>query len=156
MIPLGSQAPRFTLMDSDGALVALESYRGRRVVVYFYPRDDTPGCTLEAREFSAREQAFDAGNAVVLGISTDSVESHCDFARKHGLTVRLLSDPDHAVSQAYGAWQEKLRDGAKVMGVARTTYLLGQSGDVERVWTQVTPQGHAQEVLAAIQATKGT
>lgn len=146
----GMRAPEFALSDSDGAVVRPGLYEGRKLVVYFYPKDDTPGCTVEAIQFSAKASAFDARNTVVLGISADTAESHCAFSRKHGLSVRLLSDPDHTVCDVYGVWQKKVRDGVEKMGIARTTFLIDERGAISRVWEQVHPEGHADEVLSQL------
>jgi peroxiredoxin Q/BCP len=130
--------------------VSLGDYQGRNVVVYFYPRDSTPGCTIEAHDFSALLADFAARNAVVIGISTDSVASHCDFSAKENLKVTLLSDPQHATIEAYGAWQEKSIMGRLGFATMRTTVLVGPGGRVSRVWERVKAAGHAAEVLAAL------
>ncbi|MDZ7372742.1 MAG: thioredoxin-dependent thiol peroxidase [candidate division KSB1 bacterium] len=143
----GQLAPDFTLPDSDGRLHRLADYRGRKVVLYFYPKDGTPGCTTEACSFRDAYSILQEHGIVVLGVSPDSVSSHRKFAEKHGLPFPLLSDPEHKVIEAYGAWQEKTLYGKRRFGVARTTYLIDEEGRVLRVFTNVKPEGHAEEVL---------
>ena len=150
MLNPGDKAPTFTLKDSHGTNVSLSDFAGRWVVVYFYPKDDTPGCTIEAKEFSDLAAEYAKKRITVLGISRDSVESHDKFVCKYDLGITLLSDPEHAVIEAYGAWQEKLRFGAKSMGVARSTVLIDTEGTVTRVWPDAKPAGHAKEVLASV------
>lgn len=146
----GRKAPEFRLVSDDGREVRLADFSGRRVVLYFYPRDNTPGCTREACAFrDAAPQLADKG-AVVLGVSRDSVESHRRFKEKHGLSFPLLSDPDHAVLEAYGAWGEKTLYGKRLEGALRTTVLIGPDGTIERIWPKVKVDGHADEVLAAL------
>ena len=152
MLSKGENAPSFALPDSGGTTVRLGDFKGRYLVVYFYPRDSTPGCTIEAQQFTALLDEFDKANAAVVGISTDSMRSHCAFAEKYSLGVTLLSDESHAVTDAYGAWQQK-KSG---MGTVRTTVLVGPAGTVERVWENVQADGHAREVLAAIPRTTGS
>lgn len=146
----GSRAPAFSLPADDGGTVTLKSVAGKNVVLYFYPKDDTPGCTTEAIAFSALRKKFEAAGAVVLGVSKDSVEKHCKFRDKHGLTVRLLSDEDGKMLEAYGVWGEKSLYGRKFMGITRTTFLIDGKGVVRRVWPKVKVSGHAEEVLAAV------
>lgn len=146
----GSKAPAFSLPADDGKTVALKSLAGKKVVLYFYPKDDTPGCTTEAIAFSALKKKFEAAGAVVLGVSKDSIEKHCKFRDKHGLTVRLLSDEDGKMLEAYGVWGEKSLYGRKFMGITRTTFLIDGKGVVRRVWPKVKVSGHAEDVLAAV------
>ncbi len=146
----GAKAPAFKLPADDGSAVTLKSLAGKTVVLYFYPKDDTPGCTTEAIAFSALKKKFDAAGAVVLGVSKDTVEKHCKFRDKHGLTVRLLSDEDGKMLEAYGVWGEKSLYGRKFMGITRTTFLIDDKGVVRRVWPKVKVNGHAEEVLAAV------
>ncbi len=148
----GDKAPCFTLPDHEGKRVSLSGLKGTTVVLYFYPKDDTPGCTLEAKEFRDAVCEFDARGAVVLGISPDSPDSHCRFIDKFQLNFRLLSDTDHAAAEKYGVWVEKNRYGRRYMGVQRATFLIDKKGKIARVWPKVTPQGHAQQVLAALDA----
>jgi peroxiredoxin Q/BCP len=148
----GQPAPEFTLPRDGGEEVRLGDFRGRKVVLYFYPKDDTPGCTTEALGFSAQREAFEAADTVVLGISKDSVKSHERFLGKHGLEVILLSDETGATVERYGAWVEKSRYGRTYMGIDRSTFLIGPDGRVARVWRNVKVPGHVEEVLAAAQA----
>jgi peroxiredoxin Q/BCP len=148
----GDTAPAFTLPDQDGTEVSLSDYLGRQVVVYFYPADDTPGCTKEACQFNDLLGDFDQLGVDVLGISPDGKESHRRFRQRYELKVRLLSDPDHAVMERYGAWGEKTLYGRTSMGVIRSTFLIGPDGKVARAWYKVRADGHAANVLAAIGA----
>jgi peroxiredoxin Q/BCP len=146
----GGAAPAFSLAGSDGSTHSLAGYAGKKVVLYFYPKDDTPGCTREALAFSAQLAAFAKKNAVVLGVSKDSVASHCRFRDKHELGVVLLSDPDLAVHRAYGVYGEKMMYGKPVMGVIRSTFVIGADGRLEKVFSPVKVDGHAEAVLAAL------
>ena len=151
MIDEGKKAPAFTLKDQHGVTHKLSQYAGRPVVLYFYPKDDTPGCTTESCDFQTRLPKFvTAGNAVVLGVSILDEKSKARFATKHGLTFPLLADPDHEVAEKYGVWQEKMRYGRKYMGIVRTTYLIDSQGKVARRWDKVSVDGHADEVLSAL------
>ena len=145
----GDQAPDFDLPGSGGTRLSLAANRGRIVVLFFYPKDDTSGCTAEAISFSGLKHEFDAIEAVVIGLSPDSVRSHDKFRAKHELTVDLASDEDKAVLQAYGVWVEKSMYGRKYMGVERTTLLIDRDGKVAQVWNKVKVPGHAAEVLEA-------
>ncbi len=147
MVSVGEMAPDFELPDGDGKKVKLGSLRGKTVVVYFYPKDDTPGCTIEAVDFTKLKDGYDKAGTVVLGISKDSCGSHVKFTQKYGLTVRLLSDEDHAVQERYGVWRLKTFMGKESMGTARVTFLLDGKGKVVKVWDPVKPEGHAAEVL---------
>jgi peroxiredoxin Q/BCP len=146
----GKAAPEFALKDENGAVVKLSDFSGRRVVVYFYPADDTPGCTKEACQFTERSDSFAEAGVEVLGISPDGADKHRRFREKYGLKVRLLSDPTHEVMESYGAWGEKTLYGKKSIGVIRTTVLIGADGRVERAWYHVRADGHAEKVLAAL------
>ena len=146
----GTKAPAFQGKNQAGDLVRLSQFKGRPVVLYFYPRDNTPGCTTEAIGFQEHLAAFEAKGAVVIGVSPDTVASHCGFASKHGLRFHLLADPDHALAERYGVWGEKQLYGRKFMGVQRATVLIGADGKVARVWPKVKAAGHAEEVLRAI------
>jgi len=148
MVDVGDKAPDFTLETPDGP-VALADFAGRKLVVYFYPRDDTPGCTTEAIDFSRAADRFAAAGTTVLGVSKDSVKSHARFAAKHDLAVRLASDPDGKAIEAFGAWVEKSMYGKKYMGIDRSTFLVGRDGRVAAVWRKVSVKGHAEAVLAA-------
>ena len=148
MLNVGEKAPEFTLADRNGQPVSLSDFAGKRVVLYFYPRDNTPGCTRQACAFARLYEEFQALNAVVVGISKDSVASHDKFAQKYGLPFVLLSDPELLAIQAYGVWQEKKLYGKTSMGVVRTTYLLDEQGVIQKVMPKVKPDQNAGEVLA--------
>ncbi len=143
----GHKAPDFTLSADDGSTIRLADLAGRAVVLYFYPRDNTPGCTRQACSFQGRHAEIQAAGAVVLGISPDTVASHARFRDQHGLEFRLLSDPDHAVAECYGAWREKTMYGRRSMGIQRSTWLVGPDGTVAKVWKKVSVEGHDQQVL---------
>ncbi len=148
MLNVGEKAPEFTLADRNGQPVSLSDFAGKRVVLYFYPRDNTPGCTRQACAFARLYEEFQALNAVVVGISKDSAASHDRFAQKYGLPFVLLSDPELLAIQAYGVWQEKKLYGKTSMGVVRTTYLLDEQGIIQKVMPKVKPDQNAGEVLA--------
>ncbi len=148
----GSRAPAFSLPSDQGGTVSLAELRGKPVVLYFYPRDDTSGCTVEACEFRDSWARVRAAGAVVLGVSPDSLESHEKFRTKHRLPFPLLSDPDHAVAAHYGAWGEKSMYGRRYQGILRTTFVIDLSGVINAVFTRVKPRGHAAEVLKAVAA----
>lgn len=150
MIEIGRKAPDFCLPDKDEKEVCLKHFLGRWVVVYFYPRDNTPGCTTEACAFSERLADFKGLDAAVIGISTDSPASHRRFAAQHNLTITLLSDPDHKVIEAYGAWQPKKLMGKEFLGTVRSTFLVDPQGRVAHVWPRVKVWGHADEVKAKL------
>ncbi|HYW33160.1 MAG TPA: thioredoxin-dependent thiol peroxidase [Gemmatimonas sp.] len=143
-------APDFTLATDTGEPLTLSSLRGRAVILYFYPKDDTPGCTTEACEFREAFPEFGSSNAVVLGISPDSAKSHAKFKAKFSLPFTLLADTEKTVAQAYDVWKEKSMYGRKYMGVERTTFLIDSNGDVAEVFSKVKPAGHAAEVMAAL------
>lgn len=149
MIEIGQTAPDFTLPQDGGTDVTLSTLRGGPVVLYFYPRDDTSGCTLEALDFTAKAAEFDAAGTTVLGISKDSVAAHGKFRAKHGLGVALLSDAEGDVCERYGVWVEKNMYGKKSMGIERATFLIDATGLVARIWRKVKVDGHADAVLAA-------
>jgi peroxiredoxin Q/BCP len=146
----GDPAPDFSLPGTGGQTVTLSDLRGKRVVLYFYPKDNTSGCTAEACDFRDSYAPLGAANAIVLGVSPDSVASHQKFAAKHGLPFTLLSDPDHNVAEEYGVWVQKSMYGKKYMGIERSTFLIGPDGHIERIWHKVKPRGHAQDVLGAV------
>jgi thioredoxin-dependent peroxiredoxin len=148
----GDKAPPFHLFTDDGGKVALSDYRGRRVVVYFYPADDTPGCTKEACQFSDLLHEYAALGVDVIGISPDDRDSHRRFRDKYGLKIRLASDPSHETMARYGAWGEKTLYGKKSIGVIRSTFLVSADGRIERAWHHVRADGHAQKVLEALGA----
>jgi peroxiredoxin Q/BCP len=146
----GMPAPTFTLPDQDGRPVLLSDFAGQPVVVYFYPADDTPGCTKEACQFNDNLSAFDRAGVPVLGISPDDAASHRRFREKYGLGFALLSDADHQVMEAYGAWGEKTLYGRKMIGVVRSTFLVAGDGTVMRAWYNVRADGHAAKVLSGL------
>ena len=150
----GQKAPDFTLPADDGTKVKLSKLRGQPVVLYFYPRDNTPGCTLEACAFRDQKPALEKLGAKVLGVSCDDDESHKKFRKNFKLNFTLLSDVDHKVSERYGAWREKSLYGRKSMGIQRSTFLIDAEGKVAKVWKRVQVAGHEGEVLAAIKALK--
>ena len=153
MLQPGNPAPDFTLPDGDGVAVPLAGFRGQKtVVLYFYPKDDTPGCTVEGREFTALEEAFEAAGAVVLGVSRDDAQSHRAFCAKYGLTVRLLSDLDGKVCEAYGVWQEKEKEGKRYHGIVRSTFVIDRDGVLREALYGVTAQGHAEAMLEVVRA----
>ncbi|MDA8291515.1 MAG: thioredoxin-dependent thiol peroxidase [Actinomycetota bacterium] len=148
----GEPAPGFSLPDQDDVVVALDDFAGRRVVVYFYPADDTPGCTKEACQFNDRLEEFAGAGTEVLGISPDGAQSHRRFRERYGLSVRLLSDLDRSVMERYGAWGEKTLYGRTSVGVIRSTFLVGPDGNVEQAWYNVRADGHAAKVLDLVRS----
>ena len=150
MLPIGTKAPDFTLFDKDGKSISLSDFLGKRVVLYFYPKDNTPGCTRQACAFAGAYKEFEARDVVVIGISRDSVASHQKFADKYGLPFILLSDPDRIAIEAYGVWQEKKNYGKVSMGVVRSTYLIDAEGNIEAVMPKVKPDTNAAEILAML------
>ena len=149
----GTKAPSFTLQTDEGATVSLRDYRGRKVVLYFYPKDMTPGCTQQACDLRDRHAELERAGAVVLGISPDSPKSHVKFAGKYELPFTLLADEQNEVATAYGVWKEKSMYGRSFMGIERTTFLIDGEGNVARVWPKVKVTGHGDEVLAAVLST---
>ena len=143
-------APDFTLESDSSEQIRLSSFRGNTVIVYFYPKDDTPGCTQEACEFRDLFPRFKRGKAVILGVSPDSPRKHANFRKKYDLPFTLLSDKDHKVAEQYGLWVEKTFWGRKYMGVERTTYIIGPDGKIRKIFAKVNPAGHAAEVQAAL------
>jgi peroxiredoxin Q/BCP len=150
VLSAGSKAPAFRLPSDAGTPVALKDFAGRPVVLYFYPKDDTSGCTTEACGFRDSWRAVQATGAVILGVSPDGAASHQKFRKKYELPFSLLADEDHAVAEAYGAWGEKSMYGRKYFGVLRTTYIIDPRGKIARIFEKVKPLGHAAEVLAAL------
>jgi peroxiredoxin Q/BCP len=150
MLKPGSRAPAFSLPSDAGGRVALKDFSGKAVVLYFYPRDDTSGCTTEACEFRDSWRPVKAAGAVVLGVSPDGVASHAKFKAKFKLPFPLLADEDHAVADAYGVWGEKSMYGRKYLGILRTTFVIGGNGRVVKIFERVKPKGHAAEVLAVL------
>lgn len=142
----GQTAPTFSLPDQDGKKVSLTNLKGKWVVLYFYPKDDTPGCTMEAIDFTKELKEFEKLHAVVLGISPDSPASHCEFLEKHTLGVQLLSDESKKTLEEYGVWKKKNMYGRKYMGVERTTFLIDPNGKIAHIWNKVNVPGHIEEV----------
>jgi len=155
MLNVGDQAPDFTLQNEAGEDVTLSSYRGKPVILYWYPRDDTPGCTKEACSFRDVYGEFERAGAVVLGVSADDAQSHAKFRSKYSLPFTLLSDPDHQVAEQYGVWGKKKFMGREFEGINRVTYLIDEQGVVQQVWPQVNPEGHAEEILAVLRTHNG-
>ena len=147
----GDRAPDFIAATNGGGKVSLADFKGKHVVLYFYPRDDTPGCTKEACAFRDEFAGFRKKGAVVLGVSVDSVKAHDKFARKFKLPFTLVSDEDKKIVEAYGVWAEKSFMGRKYLGTHRVTFLIGPDGRIKRIWPQVKPEEHAEEVLAALE-----
>lgn len=154
IVNTGVPAPGFALPDQNDQTVKLTDYKGKWVIVYFYPKDDTPGCTTEACDFTDGLKSFEKLNAVVLGVSADSTESHRKFIKKHDLKIILLSDVNHAMMEKYGVWQVKNNYGKEYMGIVRTTYLIDPEGKVARVWEKVSAAGHAEAVKTALAELK--
>jgi len=150
MLEIGTKAPDFTLNDKDGTPVSLSDFIGKKVVLYFYPRDNTPGCTRQACAFAGAYEDFKAVNAVVIGVSKDSEASHRKFAEKYSLPFILLSDPERTAIEAYGVWQEKKNYGKVSMGVVRSTYVIDENGIIEKVMPKVKPDTNAEEILACL------
>ena len=148
MLETGTKAPDFSLPDQNGSTVRLSDFQGKKVVLYFYSKDNTPGCTRQACAFAASYEQFKTQNVIVIGISKDSVASHLKFAQKHDLPFILLSDPELQAIQAYGVWQEKKLYGKVSMGVVRTTYIINEQGIIEKVMPKVKPDTNAAEILA--------
>ena len=152
MLETGTKAPAFTLNDKDGNAVSLADFAGKKVVLYFYPKDNTPGCTRQACAFAAAYEDFKTLDAVVIGVSKDSAASHRKFAEKYGLPFILLSDPELKAIQAYGVWQEKKNYGKVSMGVVRSTFIIDEKGFIEKVMPKVKPDTNAAEILAYLKS----
>lgn len=150
MIKIGQKAPELKLTDSTGASFQLLSFKGRTVVLYFYPKADTPGCTTESCEFRDHSEAFAAKGAVIIGISPDTERAQTKFQKRFDLPFTLLADADHTGAEAYGVWREKSMYGRTYMGVARTTFVIGPDGKIAHIFDKVKPAGHAEEVLAVL------
>ncbi|MBR6708396.1 MAG: thioredoxin-dependent thiol peroxidase [Clostridia bacterium] len=150
MLEVGNKAPQFTLNDKNGNPVSLSDFLGKKVVLYFYPKDNTPGCTRQACAFAGAYAEFQARGIEVIGVSKDSAASHVKFAEKHGLPFVLLSDPERQAIEAYGVWQEKKQCGQVSMGVVRTTFVIDEQGNIERIMPKVKPDTNAEEILAAL------
>ncbi len=154
-LSVGEQAPDFCLPNQDDEIVCLRDLRGKWVVLYFYPKDNTSGCTREAVDFTQYLDEFERLNAVVIGVSPDSTKSHRRFQEKHGLRVTLLSDPEHNVLEQYGVWQLKRMYGREYWGVVRSTFLIDPEGKIVRIWPKVKVAGHAEDVLQALKEQQG-
>jgi thioredoxin-dependent peroxiredoxin len=152
MIKAGDKAPEFELPDSDMNMIKSSDCEGKNFVIYFYPKDDTPGCTIEATEFTDLMPEFEAANARIVGVSKDTCISHGNFRDKYGLTVRLLADVDGKLCEDYGVWQEKEKNGEKRMGIVRSTFIIDANGVVRHALYDVKPKGHAEQVLDLVKA----
>jgi thioredoxin-dependent peroxiredoxin len=148
---VGQPAPDFSIPDEHETPVSLSDFGGQWVILYFYPKDNTPGCTTEAKDFTQLNQEFSAMGAKILGVSPDSSQSHCKFIDKHNLTITLLSDPEHDLAETYGIWQLKKFMGKEYMGVVRSTFLIDPDGKIADTWTNVKVKAHAQQVLTKLQ-----
>jgi len=151
MVRQGDRVPDITLIGMEGEAVSPADFSGNKLVLYFYPKDDTSGCTREAKDFTALADAFEKAGTWVLGVSKDSPKSHAKFAAKHDLRVKLAADENGAVCEAFGTWVEKSMYGRKYMGIERATFLIDRDGTISRIWRKVKVAGHAEEVLAAAQ-----
>ncbi len=149
-LTVGETAPQFSLPSSSGQIVNLDSLKGQKVVIFFYPKDDTPGCTIEACEFRDRSDEISAKGTKILGISPDNLESHDKFINKFDLNFELLADEDNAVATNYGAWGEKNMYGKVTIGMKRMTFLIDEKGCIKKIWGKVKPEGHAQQIIDAI------
>jgi peroxiredoxin Q/BCP len=154
LIKIGDSAPEVCLQNQDGSEVCLNDQKGKWVVLYFYPKDNTSGCTLEAKDFTSMAKEFNDHDAVIIGISPDSIESHKKFIAKHSLGLELLSDPDHNVLEAYGAWGKKKMYGREFFGVVRSTFLINPEGKIEFAWPKVKVKGHVDQVLDKLTEVK--
>jgi peroxiredoxin Q/BCP len=150
MLKVGSRAPDFELMDTDGRSVKLSDFRGKRIVLYFYPKDDTPGCTKEACGFKAHYRKFEKENTIVLVVSPDDQKSHQKFTQKYKLSFPLLSDPDHHIADQYGAWGKKKMYGREYDGILRSTFIIDEAGKITHVFDKVKVETHAEDILAIL------
>ncbi len=150
MLKIGDEAPQFTAQSDGGKTIKLKDFRGKKVVLYFYPKDNTPGCTQEACDFRDAAKPLAKKGTVVLGVSPDSVKSHDKFKQKFHLPFPLLSDEDHQIAEAYGAWQEKSMYGKKYMGIARSTFVIDEKGKIEQIYDKVKVKGHVAELLEKV------
>ena len=155
MLEIGEKAPGFCLEDPDRGKMCLKDLKGKWVILYFYPKDNTKGCTMEALEFTAAEDEFTAKNAVIIGVSPDSLKSHTNFRQKHDLSINLLSDTEKEVLEAYGVWQKKKMYGREYMGVVRSTYLIDTEGKIAHVWSKVKVAGHVDDVMEKLTEFQG-
>ena len=152
MLNVGENAPDFTVSDQSGETVTLSELRGKTVVLFFYPKADTPGCTVEACSFRDKKTEYDSDDVIILGISPDTPKAQSEFAEKFALPYRLLADADHAIAESYGVWGEKSMYGKKYMGIERTTFVIGKDGILTHIFRKVKPESHADEILTAIKA----
>ena len=155
ILEAGDKAPMFDIPNQDGNMIKLDDLLGKWSVIYFYPRDDTPGCTIEAKEFTELSSKFEEQGATIYGVSPDTEAKHCKFIEKHGLKVELLADTESTMLADYGVWQEKQMYGKTYMGVVRTTYLVNPDGNIAEAWTKVKAKGHAEAVLERLVELKG-
>ncbi len=151
LLQIGQKAPNFSAQDQNSSTVSLEDFRDRWLVLYFYPKDDTPGCTVEAVDFTALKEQFAELGAAIVGVSPDSAESHCKFIAKHNLGLQLLSDPEREVTEAYNVWRLKKFMGKEYMGVVRSTFLIAPDGNLAQIWNNVRAKGHAEKVLQKLE-----
>jgi thioredoxin-dependent peroxiredoxin len=149
---IGQSAPEFTALDRDGKSTQISDFRGNWLVLYFYPKDLTPGCTTQAIDFTSHLPQFQALNTQVVGISPDSIESHGKFIKKHNLAISLLSDPEHQIAEAYGVWQLKKFMGKEYMGIIRSTFLIDPEGKIAQIWSKVKVKNHAEIVLQEVRS----
>ena len=154
-LAIGDKVPEFAMPNQKGEIIKLENLIGKWSVIYFYPRDDTPGCTIEAKEFSELSSKFEENGASIYGVSPDTEAKHCKFIEKHGLKVELLADTENTMLADYGVWQEKQMYGKTYMGVVRTTYLVDPDRNIAEAWTKVKAKGHAEAVLERLVELKG-
>jgi peroxiredoxin Q/BCP len=152
MLEVGQKAPDFNLLDENGENMSLSTFKGKNIVLYFYPKDDTPGCTKESIAFSELKNEFEANNTVMLGASKDSVKKHQNFIKKHDLTVKLLVDDEGKLCEDYTVWVMKKLYGREYMGIERATFLIGADGNIKNIWRKVKVKGHAEEVLEAVKS----
>jgi peroxiredoxin Q/BCP len=155
MLEIGNKAPDFCLPNQDSEEICLRDFQGSWVVLYFYPKDNTPGCTTEALDFTALKSDFEKEGATILGVSPDSIKRHCNFIEKKNLKITLLSDEEKEVAQKYGVWQLKKMYGKEYMGIVRSTFLINQDGEIAYIWSKVKVKGHAKEVLEKLKELKG-
>jgi len=152
MLEVDQKAPDFNLLDENGENMSLSTFKGKNIVLYFYPKDDTPGCTKESIAFSELKNEFEANNTVILGASKDSVKKHQNFIKKHDLTVKLLVDDEGKLCEDYTVWVMKKLYGREYMGIERATFLIGADGNIKNIWRKVKVKGHAEEVLEAVKS----
>lgn len=152
MLEVGQKAPDFNLLDENGENMSLSTFKGKNIVLYFYPKDDTPGCTKESIALSELKNEFEANNTVILGASKDSVKKHQNFIKKHDLTVKLLVDDEGKLCEDYTVWVMKKLYGREYMGIERATFLIGADGNIKNIWRKVKVKGHAEEVLEAVKS----